>query len=169
MEYFTIRHNWPNWVYRISGVRLVSRGTTTIVQLQPASACLGWAGLGWLIQFPCPQCEQRGGGGAAAAPLDTRFYRPRVQGLQPRGGKPTSGDQWQCEHQWPESGAVSQLDCDHQLRGPARGSNPQPGATEPPANTSIIGGGHGSQQYTYIDAGWSSHFSSFPFHLLIWA
>ena len=111
-----------------------------------------WAGLGWLIQFLCPQCEQRGGA-AAAAPLDTRFYRPRVRGLQPRGGKPTSGDQWQCEHQWPESGAVSQLDCDHQLRGPARGSNPQPGATEPPANTSIIGGGHGSQQYTYIDAG----------------
>ena len=122
----------------------MSRGTTTIVQLQPASACLaglGW--LGWLIQFPCPQCEQRGGA-AAAAPLDTRFYRPRVRGLQPRGGKPTSGDQWQCEHQWPESGAVSQLDCDHQLRGPARGSNPQPGATEPPANTSIIGGGHGT-------------------------
>ena len=60
--------------------------------------------------------------------LDTRFYRPRVQGLQPRGGmEPTSGDHWRCEHQWPESGAVRPPVTSTEARPEGA---PQPGATE---------------------------------------
>ena len=120
---------------------LASRGTNTIVQPQPASACLGWAGLaglGWLIQFLCPQCEQRGGGCwccTAGHP-----FLPS-QGPGAAAGRRDGANKRRPLAMWaPVAGVRSCETTSHQHRGPARGSTPARGhGATIAANTCMMG------------------------------